>query len=105
VRHAQLKKTALRRPEVRAEYDELSTEFALLEQMLRARGSSGLSQAEVAERMGTHAPSVTRLESALASGRHSPTLETLKRYAAAVNCRLEISLVAVPGRRRTRAGT
>jgi transcriptional regulator with XRE-family HTH domain len=61
--------------------------------MLLARENSGLSQAEIALRMGTKAPSITRLESSLTSGKHSPSLATLKKYAEAVNCHIEIKLV------------
>jgi transcriptional regulator with XRE-family HTH domain len=52
-----------------------------------------LTQAEVAERMGTKAPAVTRLETTLADNRHTPSLATLKKYAQAVGCTLEIHLV------------
>jgi transcriptional regulator with XRE-family HTH domain len=61
--------------------------------MLLARENSGLSQAEIASRMGTKAPAITRLEASLTSGKHSPSLATLKKYAEAVNCHLEIKLV------------
>ncbi|WP_423364783.1 helix-turn-helix domain-containing protein [Burkholderia sp. LMG 21824] len=79
-------------PQVRAEYDRLNREeFALLDTMLAARRAAGLSQADVAERMGTKAPAVTRLERALATGRHSPSIETLRKYAAACGKKLVIS--------------
>jgi len=90
----QLKKKALESPAVKAEYDALEPEFSLLCQMLKARQDQGLSQAEVAQRMGTKAPAVTRLESSLSTGKHSPSLQTLRRYAEAVGRRLEIRLVA-----------
>ncbi len=61
--------------------------------MLKARTDAGLSQAEVAERMGTKPPSITRLESSLTNGRHSPSIATLKKYADAVGCHLEIKFV------------
>jgi len=79
-------------PKVRAEYDRLNREeFALLDAMLAARRAAGLSQADVAERMGTKAPAVTRLERALATGRHSPSIDTLRKYAAACGKKLVIS--------------
>jgi transcriptional regulator with XRE-family HTH domain len=93
VTHAELKKRALEDVAVRSEFDALEPEFSLLKDMLKARKMAGLSQAEVAERMGTKAPSVTRLESSLTSGKHSPSLETLRKYAEAVNCKLEVHLV------------
>ncbi len=93
MRHEELKAKALNRENVKAEYDALKPEFTLLHEMLLARQKVGLSQAEVAERMGTKPPAVTRLESSLSSGRHSPSIATLKKYAEAVNCHLEIKLV------------
>ncbi|RKX59555.1 MAG: transcriptional regulator [Thermodesulfobacteriota bacterium] len=93
MRHEELKAKALSRENVKAEYDALKPEFTLLHEMLLARQKVGLSQAEVAERMGTKSPAVTRLESSLSNGRHSPSIATLKKYAEAVNCHLEIKLV------------
>ena len=55
--------------------------------MLLARQKAGLSQAQIAERMGK-SPSVTRLESSLSSEKHSPSLDTLKKYAKALDCQL-----------------
>ncbi|WP_333997915.1 helix-turn-helix transcriptional regulator [Burkholderia cepacia] len=87
-----LRGRALADPEVRAEYDRLNREeFALLDVMLAARHAAGLSQADVAERMGTQAPAVTRLERALATGKHSPSIDTLRKYAAACGKKLMIS--------------
>jgi transcriptional regulator with XRE-family HTH domain len=47
----------------------------------------------VAKKMGTKAPAVTRLETSLSESRHSPTIATLKKYATAVGCKLEVRLV------------
>jgi predicted XRE-type DNA-binding protein len=49
---------------------------------------AGLTQAQVAERMGTQAPSVARLERSLATGKHSPSIATLRRYVRACGKRL-----------------
>lgn len=90
--HKQLVKRMLRKPAVRAEFQALEPEFALLDELLSARTRAGLTQAEVARRMGTHAPAVARLESALGSGKHSPSVSTLRKYAAAVGKKLVIRL-------------
>jgi DNA-binding XRE family transcriptional regulator len=91
--HAELKAKALSNPEVAAEYDLLNREeFAILDEILAARRDAGLTQAQVAELMGTKAPAIARLESALASGKHSPSLNTLRKYAAALGKRLEVHL-------------
>lgn len=89
--HKQLKEKALRNPTVRAEYDALEPEFNLLRSMVKARQRAGISQTEVARRMGTKPPAITRLESF--NSHHSPSLRTLTRYAQAVGCRLEIKLI------------
>ena len=92
--HEQLVKAMLKNPAVKAETERLSREeFALLDQILAARKAAGLSQADVAERMGTHAPAIARLESSLATGKHSPSLNTLRRYAQALGKRVELHLV------------
>ncbi len=91
--HSKLKEKALNRKGVNAEYKSLEPEFALLRAMLHARQKTGLSQAQIAKRMGTKAPAITRLESSLTSGKHSPSLSTIKKYAEALGFRLEIKLV------------
>lgn len=82
-------------PQFQAAYDELETEFALLRELLAARNKAGMTQAEVAAKMGTKAPAVTRLETSLSGNRHSPSIATLKKYAQAVGCKLEVHLVPV----------
>jgi len=79
-------------PAFKTEYEALDAEFALLDECLAARRRAGLTQAEVAERMGTKAPAVARIESGGGSKRHSPSVTTLRKYAEAVDCRLEIHL-------------
>lgn len=93
MKHDDLRRIALGQPEVQTAYDALKPEFEVLRQMLQARKGAGLTQAQVAERMGTKPPAVTRLESSLSSGKHSPSLATLRKYAAAVGCQLEVRLV------------
>jgi transcriptional regulator with XRE-family HTH domain len=95
--HKQLRAQALKRPEVAAEFEKQIEEFALLDEFLRARSEQGLTQAEVAERIGTTQSAVARMESG--RGKHSPSLATLSKYAQALGCKLEVRLV------RERAGT
>ncbi len=90
--HDQMVKKMLKRPEVKAEYDAQAEEFALLDALRCARQRAGLTQAEVAKRMGTMTPAVARLEGGGGKNRHSPSLATLRKYADAVGCRLEIKL-------------
>ena len=92
--HSELKEKALKRKKVKAQYESLEPEFKLLHDLLKARQKAGLSQADIAKRMGTKAPAVTRLESSLTSGKHSPSIATIKKYADALDCHLEIKIVA-----------
>jgi DNA-binding XRE family transcriptional regulator len=84
----------IKKPAVKLAVDELNrTEFAILDEILAARKAAGLTQAQIAERMGTQTPAIARLERALATGKHSPSLNTLKRYAQALGKRVEVRLV------------
>jgi DNA-binding XRE family transcriptional regulator len=91
--HKQMVKEWKLDPEFKVAYDELETEFKLVRELLSARKRLGLTQAEVAKKMGTKSPAVTRLETALSDNRHSPTIATLKRYARAVGCKIEVHLI------------
>src|SRR5437899_1556385 len=90
--HQRLVKRMLASPPVRAAYDAQADEFALLDELLRARRRAGLTQAQVAARMGTQTPAVARLEGGGGNRRHSPSIATLRKYAQAVGCQLEIRL-------------
>jgi len=79
----------------REEYDALEEQFALFDTLLKARYEAGLTQADVAERMGTKTSAIARLEAGGGRQKHSPSLATLRKYAAAVGCRIEIKLVPV----------
>lgn len=87
--HDQIVKKLLRRPAVRAEVERIEREEGvLLDALLKARLDAGLTQAEVAELMGTHAPAVARLERSLATGKHSPSIATVRSYVNACGKKL-----------------
>jgi DNA-binding XRE family transcriptional regulator len=81
------------RPGLKAAYDALEDEYAALDALLRARTEAGLTQAQVAERMGTTASAVARLEGAIVREKPSPTFSTLKKYARACGKKLRLQLV------------
>jgi predicted transcriptional regulator len=89
--HKELKAKALNRTDVKAEYDSLDEEFAIIDEFLKARAAAGVSQTEVARRIGTTQSAIARLESL--NSKHSPSLSTLRKYAHALGCRLELKLV------------
>ncbi|MEQ5840222.1 helix-turn-helix domain-containing protein [Paraburkholderia acidicola] len=81
----------LSKPAVKAAYDALGDEYSALHVILSARRDAGLTQAQIAERMGTTASAVSRLEASLSSEKHSPSFATLRKYAAACGKKLVIS--------------
>ena len=91
----QFKARVLAQPEIRKAYDQLADEFAFLDEVLKARAASGLTQAEVATLVGTTQSAIARLESPTSS--HSPSVGTLQKYARALGCKVEIRLVPDTG--------
>ena len=89
------KARALARPDVRREYEGLKEEFEILDEILKARAEAGVTQAELAARIGTTQSAIARLETAM--GKHSPSIGTLKRYASALGYRLQVRLVKEQG--------
>lgn len=85
-----IKKKMLTDREVRAAYDALADEFDLARELIAARVRAGLTQAEVAERMGTTQSVVARLE----SGAQMPSVNTLLKFAKATRSRPIIKLLA-----------
>ena len=91
--HEKIIAKLMRRPAVRKEVERIEREEgALLDLLLKARLDAGLTQAQVAERMGTHPPAIARLEKSLATGKHSPSLATLRKYAEACGKALVLKL-------------
>lgn len=85
-----VKKKMLADQEVRAAYDALKEEFDLARELIAARVRAGLTQAELAERMGTTQSAIARLE----SGVQLPSVKTLLRLASATHSRPIIKLRA-----------
>lgn len=82
------KKQALKNPKVKSEYDKLQPEFELINAIIEARKRTGLTQTQLAQKIGTKQSVISRLE----IGRANPTLEFLKKLAAALNSKLEIRI-------------
>lgn len=82
-----VKKDLLEKDDIKQAYEALADEFEVTEALIRARAQAKLTQSEVAQRMQTSQSYIARLE----SGRISPSLETLKKYAAATGTTLKVS--------------
>lgn len=81
------------RPGFTQAWDQLEEEYAALSALLNARKTAGLTQEELADKMGTTKSAISRLESSLRSEKHSPSFSTLKKYANACGKRLVVQLV------------
>ena len=91
--HDEFLARAMKRKGFAAAYAENADEYELVRELLAARAKAGRTQEQVAECMGTTKSAVSRLE---AAGKHSPSVSTLKKYARAVGCEVEIRLVTAP---------
>lgn len=83
------KQKALENPEVRKEYNALADEFSLIDQLLTMRTKAGLTQEDVAKKLGTNKSNISRLE----RGKSNPSWGTLNKYAAA--CGFKVRLDAI----------
>ena len=79
-------KESLKNPGIKAEYDKLQPEFAMIQAVIDARVKKGVTQRELAQRIGTKQSVISRLE----SGRANPSVAFLKKLAEALNSHLEI---------------
>jgi ribosome-binding protein aMBF1 (putative translation factor) len=83
-----LKRELLADTKTRSAYDDQANEFALARELIAARTRARLSQREVARRMGTTQSVVARLE----SGRRTPSMRTIQRFAQAVGGHLVVKI-------------
>lgn len=88
--HDEFLARAMKRKGFAEAYAERADEYELVRELLAARAKAGLTQEQVAASMGTTKSAVSRLEGL---GTHSPSVETLTRYARAVGCKVEVRLI------------
>jgi len=79
-------KEQLKNPEFAKEYEALSEEYEVARQIIRTRIAAGLTQRELAEKIGTRQSNVSRIE----NGNSNPSIATLKRIAKATGTKLQI---------------
>lgn len=83
-----LEKELLADPETKAEFEKLAPRYAVISQLIAARIEKGMTQKEIAEKMGTKQSAIARLE----SGNANPTIDFLDRLASVLGTRLTILL-------------
>ena len=77
----------MKEPEFRKAWNDLDAEFNILEMVIKAREEAGLTQEELARRIGTKQPALSRLER---GGFQKAKIETLVKIANALNVKLTI---------------
>lgn len=80
----------LKDPEIKAEYEALEPEFAIIQAMIDARKQKGITQKELSERTGIAQGDISKLE----NGNGNPSIKTLKRLASAMDMSLKIEFVS-----------
>ena len=90
---ADFRNSLLAQPGVQKAFDALEEEYATLSALLAARRDAGLTQGDVAARMGTTKSAISRLEASLRSDKGSPSFATLRKYAHACGKRLVVRMV------------
>ncbi len=87
------KKEALKKPEVKEEYDALGPVFELRRKMIRMRMEKGMTQEQLAEKMGTKRSNISRLESG--ENVSFPTFKTISKYADALGYKVKVEFEPV----------
>lgn len=86
MKHDDIKKHLLQDPEVKSEYEKLQVLYNIKREIIRLRLEQGLSQKDLADKVGTKQSAISRLE----SGEYNPSVEFLIKIAHALGKELEI---------------
>ena len=79
---------------LRAEYEALEPEFTIIQAMIDARKSAGLTQKQLSEKTGIAKADISKLE----NGNANPSLRTLRRLASGLGMRLKVEFVPAGNR-------
>ncbi len=83
------KNRLLKNKEIKKAYDELGPEFALVRMIIAKRLTKGITQKELAHKIGTKQPVISRLE----RGTYNPSIKFLQRVAGALDAELRIKIM------------
>ena len=79
----------LKDPAFQKEWNALEPEFSIMQAMIDARRTSGLTQKQLSERTGIAQADISKLE----SGNANPSLKTLQRLAAGMGMRVKVEFL------------
>lgn len=83
------KQMKLKNPQIKEDYDDLESEFDIIEAMIKARKMQNITQKELSEKTGITQADISRIE----NGTRNPSLEMLKRLARGLGMRLKIEFI------------
>ena len=83
-----LKRKLLKNEEIKKTYDKLGPEFDVIQMIIKKRTQRGFTQQQLAKRIGTRQPVISRLE----QGTYNPSIKFLQRVAKALDAKLNISI-------------
>ena len=92
-RYEEYKRKALKKPDVKREYDALEPEYDIIQAMIDARKDQNLTQKELSDRTGITQADISRIE----KGTRNPSLEMLKRLAKGLGMQLKVEFIK-PGK-------
>ena len=84
--HKEVKEKLFNDIEVKKEYDDLEILYDIKRQVIKLRKEKGLSQKELAEKIGTKQSAISRLE----NESYNPSIELLYKIAKACDKELQI---------------
>jgi transcriptional regulator with XRE-family HTH domain len=87
-----LKRELLANPGVQTAFESQGAEFSIVRELIAARMRAGLTQSQIAQRMGTTQSVIARLE----GGQRTPSISTVQRYALAAGCKAVFRLEPLP---------
>ena len=87
-------KEKLKDPEFRVEFEALEPEFAIIQAMIDARKSTGITQQQLSERTGIAQADISKLE----NGGANPSLKTMQRLASGMGMQLKVEFLPMQDR-------
>ena len=87
--YQQFKKQLLKDKEIKKAYEKLEPEFKIIKMIIQKRIEKGLTQKQLAQRIGTKQSAISRLE----SGNYNPSIYFLQKVSEALGAKLKISLL------------
>lgn len=86
--YKQFKTELLKDKEIDKAYKEFGPEFDLIVAIIKKRVEKGLTQKELAKKIGTKQSAISRLE----SGDYNPSIAFLRKVASALGARMKITI-------------